>query len=79
MFVTLLMIVRLALTERPGGFLQQLHAGRDRIAEYFFRRSAIANLSELDDRALLDIGLLRSQIKVAVYGVVTLPGRGRPL
>lgn len=34
------------------------------------RRSAVKTLSELDDRALRDIGINRSQIEDAVYGQV---------
>jgi len=34
------------------------------------RRSAVKTLSELDDRALRDIGITRSQIEDAVYGQV---------
>ncbi len=32
------------------------------------RRSAVKTLNELDDRALRDIGINRSQIEDAVYG-----------
>jgi uncharacterized protein YjiS (DUF1127 family) len=32
------------------------------------RRSAVKTLGELDDRALRDIGITRSQIEDAVYG-----------
>lgn len=34
------------------------------------RRSAVKTLNELDDRALRDIGINRSQIEDAVYGQV---------
>ena len=47
------------------------------IAGYFVRRTAIATLRELDDRALRDIGLARSQIEAAVHGFVPLPDQGR--
>ena len=77
MLVTLSAIVRFAITKKPGGFSQLLDACCEEIAAYFFRRSAIANLSEFDDRALRDIGLERSQIEAAVYGFVTLRNRGR--
>jgi uncharacterized protein YjiS (DUF1127 family) len=49
----------------------------DRIARYFVRRTAIACLCELDDRALRDIGLVRSQIEAAVHGFMTAPDRAR--
>jgi uncharacterized protein YjiS (DUF1127 family) len=42
------------------------------VAHYFVRRTAIASLYELDDRALRDIGLERSQIEAAVHGFITL-------
>jgi uncharacterized protein YjiS (DUF1127 family) len=76
MFATLSTIVRLAITKRPG-FSRLLSAWCDEIAAHFFRRSAITSLSELDDRALRDIGLERSQIEDTVYGFVTLRNRGR--
>ncbi|MFK4506137.1 DUF1127 domain-containing protein [Bradyrhizobium daqingense] len=41
-----------------------LHALFDRLE----RRSAVKTLNELDDRALRDIGINRSQIEDAVYG-----------
>jgi len=37
----------------------------------------MASLRELDDRALRDIGLARSQIEAAVHGFMTAPNRGR--
>jgi uncharacterized protein YjiS (DUF1127 family) len=77
MLVALSTIIRLAITKRPGGFSPLLSACCDGIAAYFFRRSAITSLSELDDRALRDIGLERSQIEDAVYRFVTLRNRGR--
>ena len=49
------------------------------IARYFFRRAAIARLRELDDRALRDIGLTRSQIEAAVHGFTTAPNRARTM
>jgi uncharacterized protein YjiS (DUF1127 family) len=77
MLVTLSTIIRFAITKKPGGFSRLLNACCDEIATYFFRRSAITRLSELDDRALRDIGLERCQIEDAVYGFVTLRNRGR--
>jgi len=52
-----------------GGFLHGLVA-------YWARREAIKVLSEMDDRALRDIGILRSQIEVAVGGALN-PGMAR--
>ena len=37
---------------------------------YWARREAIKVLSEMDDRALRDIGIARGQIEAAVHGVV---------
>jgi uncharacterized protein YjiS (DUF1127 family) len=47
------------------------------MARYFFHRAAIATLGKLDDRALKDIGLTRSQIEAAVHGLTTTPNRAR--
>jgi uncharacterized protein YjiS (DUF1127 family) len=47
------------------------------MVRYFLCRAAVANLHELDDRALRDIGLSRSQIEAAVHGFVTLSDRAR--
>ncbi len=74
---TLLSIIRPAVTKRPGAFSRLFSTGLDRIAHYFVRRAAIATLHELDDRALRDIGLARSQIEAAVCGFITLPDRAR--
>ena len=46
------------------------------IVTYLARRQAIQTLSELDDRALRDIGIERSRIELAVRGVVD-PDFGR--
>jgi uncharacterized protein YjiS (DUF1127 family) len=77
MFVTLLTIIRLAGTTRARGLSRRLGTWCDAVAAHVLRRSAITSLSELDDRALRDIGLERSQIEAAVYGFVTVRGRGR--
>ncbi|UGY11712.1 DUF1127 domain-containing protein (plasmid) [Phyllobacterium pellucidum] len=47
------------------------------MARYFVHRAAIASLCELDDEALRDIGIARSQIKGAAYGFVTNPNGAR--
>ena len=67
---TLATIVRPAVTKRAGAFSRLFSACVDGIARYFVRRAAIASLRELDDRALRDIGLVRSQIEAAVRGFV---------
>jgi uncharacterized protein YjiS (DUF1127 family) len=43
---------------------------------YWARREAIKVLSEMDDRALRDIGIARSQIEAAVGGALN-PGMAR--
>jgi uncharacterized protein YjiS (DUF1127 family) len=52
---------------------QLLGTWLDRFANYLVRRAAIVSLHELDDRALRDIGLQRSQIDAAVRGFIRLP------
>ena len=71
MSVTLSPLVQPAPTNSLGAPLRISNASTDGIARYFGRRAAIAELRELDDRALDDIGLTRFQIEAAVYGVVT--------
>jgi uncharacterized protein YjiS (DUF1127 family) len=77
MSATLSTIVRPAVTKRPGAFSRLIGACCDGIAGYFFRRSAIASLRELDDRELRDIGLVRSQIEAAACGFINLSNQGR--
>jgi uncharacterized protein YjiS (DUF1127 family) len=48
---------------------RSLGARLDRLVRYFVYRAAIAHLRELDDWALHDIGLARSQIEPAVHGL----------
>ena len=69
MSTTLSTIVRTA--DALSGLLS---AYCDKIAARFVRRTAIACLRELDDRALRDIGLARSEIETAVCGFVTPSG-----
>ncbi|MDA9421512.1 MULTISPECIES: DUF1127 domain-containing protein [Bradyrhizobium] len=52
----------------PGGFFGALANGVSALFDRLERRSAVKTLSELDDRALRDIGITRSQIEDAVYG-----------
>ena len=49
---------------RRDGWISNVVALLDRLE----RRAAVKTLSELDDRALRDIGIMRSQIKDAVDG-----------
>jgi uncharacterized protein YjiS (DUF1127 family) len=52
---------------------QLFSAWLDGVVNYLARRAAIVSLHELDDRALRDIGLQRSQIDAAVRGFIHLP------
>ena len=77
MSATFSTIVRPAVTKGPGAFSRLLSACCDGIAGYFVRRAAIATLRELDDRALRDIGLARSQIEAAVHGFIAPSDQAR--
>ena len=66
-----------AATKRPGAYLRFFNACCEGVADYFARRTAIATLRELDDRALRDIGLERSQIEAAVHGFIALSDQAR--
>ena len=77
MSATLVTIARPAAAKRPATVSRICVACWDAVAGYFVRRTAIATLRELDDRALRDIGIARSQIEAAVQGLVPLPGQGR--
>ena len=59
-----------------SGFFRLLGSWVNGIVTYFARRHAIQTLSELDDRALRDIGIERSRIESAVRGGVD-PDFGR--
>jgi uncharacterized protein YjiS (DUF1127 family) len=60
----------------PGQFVRVLGSWANAIVSYIARRQAIQTLSELDDRALRDIGIERSRIESAVHGVID-PEYGR--
>jgi uncharacterized protein YjiS (DUF1127 family) len=77
MSATLATIVWPEVTKRANAFTQIFSACWDGFARYLVSRAAIATLHGLDDRALRDIGLARSQIEAAVYGFITLPDRAR--
>ncbi|OKO79433.1 hypothetical protein AC629_28870 [Bradyrhizobium sp. NAS80.1] len=53
-----------------GGFFRALASGAYALFDRLEHRSAVKTLSELDDRALRDIGITRCQIEDAVYGHV---------
>jgi uncharacterized protein YjiS (DUF1127 family) len=77
MSATLVTIARPAGAKLPATVSRICVACWDAVAGYFVRRTAIATLRELDDRALRDIGLARSQIEAAVHGFIPLPEQGR--
>jgi len=59
-----------------SGIASRLLAGAcERFAGYLGRRTAIACLHNLDDRALRDIGIRRFQIEAAVDGLITFPAQ----
>ena len=63
------------LPARPsalGRLLRVIRVWGDAIATYWMRREAIKTLSELDDRALRDIGIARCHIEAAAYGDIEL-------
>src|SRR5258705_13997450 len=64
-----------AVTKGPGALSRLLSAACEWFAGNLGRRTAIACLRDLDDRALRDIGLARFQIEAAVYGLITLSGQ----
>jgi uncharacterized protein YjiS (DUF1127 family) len=57
-----------ATTKGAGTLSRLFSACLGSIERYFAGRAAIEWLRELDDRALRDIGLARSQIEAAVHG-----------
>jgi uncharacterized protein YjiS (DUF1127 family) len=77
MSTTLSTIVRPAGTTSTGASLRLFNACWEWVARHFVHRAAIASLRELDDYALRDIGLVRSQIEAAVHGFMTAPNRAR--
>jgi uncharacterized protein YjiS (DUF1127 family) len=76
MSATLITIARPAAA-KPTTFSRICVAAWDAVAGYLVRRSAITTLGELDDRALRDIGISRSQIEAAVHGLTPSAERGR--
>jgi uncharacterized protein YjiS (DUF1127 family) len=58
-----------ASRKSPVGFFGLLGNGVSAVVTYFAHREAIKTLSELDDRALRDIGIERSRIESAVRGL----------
>jgi uncharacterized protein YjiS (DUF1127 family) len=77
MSATLSAVVWPAVAERATMVSRICVACWDVVAVYVVRRTAIATLRELDDRALRDIGIARTQIEAAVHGFISLPDRAR--
>ena len=77
MSATLSTIDQPAVTKRANPPSRLFSACWEGIARYFVRRAAMASLHELDDRALRDIGLVRSQIEGAVCGFMSLADQAR--
>ncbi len=65
-----------AMSLGPSGFLRWFGAGALWLAAYLDRRAAVKALRQLDDRELRDIGLVRSHIEQAVFGLAD-PDLGR--
>ena len=59
-----------ASRKSSAGFFGVLGGWVNGVVNYLARRQAIKTLSELDDRALRDIGIERGRIDSAVRGVV---------
>ena len=60
----------------PAGLGRLLVSWLHGLVTYSARREAIKLLSEMDDRELRDIGIVRSQIEAAVGGALN-PGMAR--
>ena len=58
-----------AMSLGSGGSLRRLGIWAHAIADYLDRRAAVKALRQLDDRELRDIGLARSHIEFAVWGL----------
>lgn len=72
-------IVLPAVTTGLGFSFRLLSTACNGIANHLGRRTAVACLHDLDDRALRDIGLPRFQIEAAVFGRVTLSDKADEL
>ena len=60
----------------PAGLAGLLGSWVNGVVVYWARREAIKTLRQMDDRALRDIGIARSQIEAAVGGALN-PGMAR--
>lgn len=62
--------VQTASRSTPAGLAELFGRWVNGVVVYWARREAIKTLRQMDDRALRDIGIARSQIEAAVHGVV---------
>lgn len=62
--------VQTASRSTPAGLADLFGRWVNGVVFYWARREAIKTLRQMDDRALRDIGIARSQIEAAVHGVV---------
>ena len=53
----------------PAGLADLFGRWVNGVVVFWARREAIKTLRQMDDRALRDIGIVRSQIEAAVHGV----------
>ena len=58
-----------AVALSSGGSFRRLGTWAHAIVAYLDRRAAVKALRQLDDRELRDIGLTRSHIEFAVWGI----------
>ncbi|MBR1226487.1 MULTISPECIES: DUF1127 domain-containing protein [unclassified Bradyrhizobium] len=65
-----------AIPFASSGFLRRFGIWAHVIAAYLDRRAAVKALRQLDDRELRDIGITRSHIEQAVWGLAD-PDLGR--
>ena len=72
MSMTLSMIIPPVVARKLSAFRRPFNAGVDRIGRYFACYAAITHLGELEDWALRDVGLARSEIDAAVHGTSTV-------
>ena len=59
-----------AISGSSGGLARRIEGWAYALVTYWDRRVAIKTLRGLDDRALRDIGIVRSQIEAAVGGAL---------
>lgn len=68
MSATFSTIIPPVVARKLNAIRRPFHAYSDRIGRYFVYYAAIAHLDELEDWALSDVGIGRSDIKAVVHG-----------